>query len=489
MAGPIAMPGRRADALAVGLILAVVGLYVLASTYLGAPGLAIIALVAGTMIVILGPALALGLLLVPTILLEDSSEGGFLPGLSGFYEGSIISPFEGLLLLAVLATILDVARRREFRMPDPLTLPLLLTAVALLVGIFVGTGSTAVLSDATSAARPMLPLLLLPFVVVNVLRDQASIRRLLIVIGLLVGLKAGIGIISIAVGQGYADPGDPPITYLEPTVNWLSIAAILVVVARLLQRERPPLWLIAISLLSIASLLLSYRRSFWIAAVVGLLIVFLVGLQRRRLLTVVPALTLVLAAGWLTIGTGFVGELQGPIAERAQSLTPTRLQNDPQDSYRIGERRNVVAEIERHPVSGLGLAVPWVARYPLSVDRPYSRTYVHFVALWWWLKLGLLGLLAYLAVVATSIRASYQVWREQHDPWFRAFGLAMVGSVVGLVVAETTASFTGVTPRMTAVFATAMGIVAAMLAEARRASRSAPADGGPRIPPGLSGPV
>lgn len=469
MAGPIAIPGRRADVLAVGLILVVVGLYVLASTYFGAPALGIIALVAGTIIVLRGPALALGLLMVPTILFEDSAEGGFLPGLNGFYEGSVVSPFEGLLALAVIATILDVARRGDFRLPDPLTLPLLLTAIAVASGVLVANGNGVPVTEAMSTARPMLPLLLLPFVVVNVLRDRESIRRLLIVMGLLVGLKAGLGIVSVIVGQGYANPGDPPLTYLEPTINWLSITVILVVVARILQRERPPLWLIAVGLLSCASLLLSYRRSFWIAVIVALLIVIVVGLEGRRWQTLLPVVIIVVFASWLTLGTGAVGELQGPIAERALSLNPTKLQHDPQDSYRIGERRNVIAEIEDHPFTGLGLAVPWIARYPLSIDRPFSRSYVHFGALWWWLKLGLLGFLAYLAVMGSSIWASFLVWREQSEAWFRAFGLAMLGSVIGLVMAETTASFTGVTPRMSAVFATAVGIVAAMLAESRRA--------------------
>ena len=470
MGSPALRLERRADALAIGLILVGVGVYVLASTYLTALATGLLMLIVAAVIVIRGPALALGLLMVPTLLFEDAAEGGFLPGLGRFYEGSVISPFEALLGLAAVATILDVARRREVRMPDPLTFPLLLAALASVIGLIVGTGNGAAFSDATQAARPMLPLLVLPIVVVNVLRDQAAIRRFLIVIAALIGFKAAVGLVSIVVGQGYANPGDPPITYLEPTINFLSIAVILVVVARLLQRDRPPLWLFVVSALSLASLVLSYRRSFWIAAVAGLLIVLLIGLEQRRWLTVAPILAVVAFAIWLTVGTGSVGELQGPIAERAASLNPASLQTDPQDSYRIGERRNVIAEIGEHPVSGIGLAVPWIARYPLSLDRPLSRQYVHFTALWWWLKLGLLGFVAYLAVMGSSIWASFRVWREQQDPWFRAFGLGMVGAIVGLGLAETTAAFLGVTPRLTAIFGTAIGIVASMLAEARRSA-------------------
>ena len=43
----------------------------------------------------------------------------------------------------------------------------------------------------------------------------------------------------------------------------------------------------------------------------------------------------------------------------------------------------------------------------------------------------------------------------------------MVGAFIGLALAETSASFTGITPRLTAVFAVAAGIVVAMLSDGR----------------------
>jgi O-antigen ligase len=345
-----------------------------------------------------------------------------------------------------------------------------------IVGLVVGYLNGAALKEASFVARPFIPLILLPFVVVNVLRDRASIRWALIVAAVLAGAKAGLGLIEIAVGMGYEHPGDAPITYLEPTVNWLAIAVVLVLVARLVQRRSMPLWLIAISLMSIASLLLSYRRSFWIAAVLGLLIVLLIGLQRRRWLNMIPGFVAVAFALWLSLGTGVIGgEVHGPIAERAESLSPAKIEGNEEDRYRIGERRNVIAQLGQDPITGIGFAVPWVARYPLSVDREGSRTYVHFTALTWWLKLGILGLLAYLWIMGTVIWSSYRVWREHSDPWLQAVGLAMVGAFIGLVLAETTASFTGVTPRLTAVFAVAAGIVLAMLADARGRPRVFPA--------------
>ena len=250
------------------------------------------------------------------------------------------------------------------------------------------------------------------------------------------------------------------------------MALLLVVLAALGSRSRPPLWVIAIALLAAASLLLSYRRSFWIAAIVGVLMVLLLGAGHLRWRTVVPGVAILASAVWLTINTGIVAELSGPLSERVESLNPSQVEMDAEDRYRIGERRNVVQDLEEHPLTGLGLAVPWTGRFPLSIDRPGSREYVHFTALWWWLKLGLLGLMAYVWLVAGSTWAAYRVWREQQDPWLRAMGLGVAAGLIGLALAETTGAFTGVGDRFSLTIGAVFGLLAAALADAHREASS-----------------
>ena len=325
MGGTFGRAERSDGLIALALIVGVVTIYLAASIFIGPVALLVVLGLVAAILVVQRPWLALALAVVPTVLIEDSREGGFLPGLAGFYDVHVVSPFEGLVALAVIATVLDVVRRGRLRLPDPLTVPLLLTGIAVIVGLAVGNLNGAGLKEASFVARPFVPLILLPFVVVNVLRDRASIRWALIIAAGLAGAKAALGLIEIAVGFGYEHPGDAPITYLEPTVNWLAIAVVLVLVARLVQRRSMPLWLIVISLMSTASLLLSYRRSFWIAAVLGLLIVLLIGLQRRRWLNMIPGFVAVVFALWLSLGTGVIGgEVHGSIAERAESLARPR---------------------------------------------------------------------------------------------------------------------------------------------------------------------
>ncbi len=159
--------------------------------------------------------------------------------------------------------------------------------------------------------------------------------------------------------------------------------------------------------LLVACLVLSYRRSFWIAAVLGLLLVLLLGTSPvgRRLL--VPAGLGVVMAIWLLGSIHF--QVQSPIVKRVASLAPSKLEANAQDRYRLDERANVLAEIGQHPITGLGVTIPWAATAADAAGGTRTeegRQYVHFAALWFWLKLGMLGLCAYVGVMLGSMWAA-----------------------------------------------------------------------------------
>jgi O-antigen ligase len=228
-----------------------------------------------------------------------------------------------------------------------------------------------------------------------------------------------------------------------------------------LARVQVPLWVLLGTPLMVLSLALSYRRSFWIGVVLGLLLVLLLGLSPlgRRLL--VPTGLLVAVAIWALASIGF--QTQTPIAERAASLKPSKIQSNAQDRYRIDERVNVVAEIRERPLTGLGLAVPWSSKArPLPIDHENGRQYVHTTALWYWLRLGLLGVLAFVLIMVAAARLAYRVWRGHADPLMRAVGLGSLCALIGLAVIETTGTFTGVHVRFTIVFGLLLGVLAVL---------------------------
>jgi O-antigen ligase len=268
------------------------------------------------------------------------------------------------------------------------------------------------------------------------------------------------GSVELNTGMGTGSPATH-LTYYEPTANWLVMIALLGCLAAVvggMPRER---WmLVAVPLLT-ASLLLSYRRSFWIATVLALLLILLLGSSARGRRVLIPGIVLVGLAVWMIGSTQF--QAQTPLATRFESLSPTKIQQNAEDRYRLDERANVVAEIERHPIAGIGLQQGWAATVrSLPVEHLNGRSYVHFGFLWWWLKLGILGAAAFVAVIAGGMLLAWRTWRCNREPILRCFGIASLCGIVGLATIETTASFTGVDARFTVLFAAQLGLLATL---------------------------
>ncbi len=371
-----------------------------------------------------------------------------------------ITPLDALVIFAVLAVALDVLRDgRRLRFPRELRFAGLMIALGMVSGIVVGRAAGVSLKSLVLAENLIAYLLVLPVAIANLELDR---RRLRLVLGGLYALalaKALIGLLEVAAHKGLTVEGSTNLTYYEPTANYVVMIALLGIVTAVLARMRPPLWMLAGSPLLIASLVLSYRRSFWVATVLALLLIVLLALSPigRRLL--VPTALFVAAAVWLLGSINF--QSQSPIVKRAVSLEPSSLTTNIEDRYRLDERANVLAELEKHPIPGLGVLVGWHAStQPLSIEHEEAREYVHFAALWWWMKLGVLGLLAYFSLMIAGGRLAWKVWRRSQDPIARAFGLASLCGGVGLMVAETTATFTGAELRFTVVFATQIGLLA-----------------------------
>ena len=215
-------------------------------------------------------------------------------------------------------------------------------------------------------------LLVMPLAVANLDLDRAQITRLLGWALALAGFKAFLGLVEVAGHLGTPIEGVAELTYYEPTSNWLIMIAALSVFAALLARAKPPLWMTLLLPLLTASLLLSYRRSFWIGAALGVVLVVILGTSPvgRRLL--IPIGLAVAVSIWLLGSIHFQDQI--PIVKRAESLSPSKLEASAQDRYRLNERANVIAEIRAHPISGLGVTIPWRATAQTLVARRSARS-------------------------------------------------------------------------------------------------------------------
>jgi O-antigen ligase len=365
-----------------------------------------------------------------------------------------------LIVLVVAAVGIDLLRTgRAPTVPSPLKLPSMLLVLAMLVGVIVGHAAGASLRFLVASEDVLAFLLVLPIAIANLRIERRQLIALLYgAMGVAI-VKALLGLAEIASGSGETIEAGVNLTYREPTANWLVMIALLALLAALLARVRPALWMLVGAPLLIASLLLSYRRSFWIAAALAIVLMVMLGLSPlgRRLLA--PAIVAIAVAVWLVGSVHFQSQL--PIVKRAVSLTPSRVEANVEDRYRLDERANVLGEIKAHPITGLGMTIPWAATArPLPVEHENGRNYVHFAALWFWLKLGILGLFAYVGMLGGAVALAWRAWRHSREPALRAFGLASLCGIVGLAVIETTATFTGVDPRFTVLLGAQIGLLA-----------------------------
>jgi O-antigen ligase len=454
---------------------------------LGTTGLFVPAVLVLVVILLMRPLVAVSLVLVAVVVCEGPTFG-LLTFTSKLYEVGFkdITLVDGLVAVAIASVGLDLIRRqRRLQVPRPLIVPCVTLALGMASGVVVGHAAGASLRFAITSEHVLAYLLLLPLAVANLEIDRRKITWLLGGLAALAAAKGLLGLVEVAGHRGTSIEGVATLTYYEPTANWIVMIAILTIFAAVLARAKPPLWILLISPVLIACLVLSYRRSFWIGAVLGLLLVLLLGTSPvgRRLL--VPAGLAVLAAIWLLGSIHFQGQI--PIIKRAASLNPSKLEASAEDRYRLDERANVLAEIRAHPIEGLGVTIPWAATaQTLSLEgEGEGRQYVHFAALWFWLKLGILGLFGYVGMMLGSMWLAWQAWRRSHEPLLRAFGLGSLAGMVGLIAIDTTASFTGVDPRFTVLFATQVGLLALIAGSAeQRSEAAAPAASAPDPAPG-----
>lgn len=449
-----------------------------AATQVGpVPALALLAAAAAAMLLVSDARAAL-VALVLAFVVPEASEAWGVPLARQFHLNAVgpFTPIALTALLALAATLLEALRHGELRLPGAtLGWPLMMVLAAFVFGMLNGAlGGEAVGFAVLGAPISFLPLVLMPIVVVNALRTREQILAAVGAGALLAMGKAVLGLAVLQLGISSWDPTgtQPELTYYEPTPNWLMLAVLVGAAAAALQRVPAPWWLRWGWPLALACLLLSYRRSFWLATLLclALVLVLAAGSTGRRV--VVPALIVLAFGGFFALRAGIGPTFSGPLAERARSIDPSKVRINEQDRYRLAERRNVMAEIERRPLTGIGMAVEWSGRYPVPFSYSFGRLYVHLAALWWWLHCGVLGLIAYVWLLAAGVASGLRTFRRHPDAVIGIGALTCGIGLVGFAVVELSATIAGPEERGSLLLGLILGFLACA---ARDAGETAPA--------------
>ncbi len=475
--GSIALSRRRlpigaALAGAGALLLALLALQRLGTTAIAAGAAGVIALV-----LLARPVIAVGTIASLVVLFEQ--DPGWLAGVASKFYGQLAGfkayPLEALLAIALAAVLADALHRHRLYGPGPFSIPLVILAFAILAGLVTGQSAGAEGTALLEGVRTPIMLLLAPFASAHAFHRRADLRRVVTWLAGAAMFKAAVGLILLGLAITPIAVNGERVTYLESTANFVVMAFLLGVLAARIASVPLSKWVLIATPIALACLVLSYRRSYWIATVACVLVIVLVAISPNSRRLLLPSVTVVGLALFVAFSSGTSIELTGPLGQRIEQLSPSKVRANAEDRYRIGERDNVFAAVRASPIAGLGIGVPWPAVHPVSVEHPNGRFYSHVATLWFWMKFGLLGLLAYVGLIATSVVVGIRIFRQHPDRVIAAAGLAGGVSVLGLAVAETTATFIGAEPRMSMIIGLLIGLLAAAYRDAGRPADVSPA--------------
>jgi O-antigen ligase len=431
-----------ATGIATGLVL------VEAMNRFGAVGAIAPAVFALGLVLLRYPAAALTLLVGLAILVESESQA-FLPPVPAFYDVVAVkmTPQDMLLFTGLGGVLLRFVREGERPLfPEPMTAPLLLLAAAVLSGVIVGHFSNMVsVGELFHRSLTSSYIILIPLLAVNAVRSTRALKIFLAIGAGLACYKGISGIYAAFAGLGSTVETET-ISYLNPVPNLTMLIFVLGVVAALVRRVKVPAWMLAGAPIAFLALVVSYRRSFWIAGALTLVVVIIIASRHRgRAVLAIGAVVLALAV----VGVVAVGSSEdpqsSPLVQRAQTLSPGGFGSNRGDRYRMDERKNVLQNIREHPLTGVGLGVPWAVHYPLA--ESHDRRYAHVAILWFWLAFGPLGAIAYVVLFLSALWTAVRLWRRHPDPIIQVGAIAAFGGVLALAIVELTATFTSIEPR------------------------------------------
>jgi hypothetical protein len=168
------------------------------------------------------------------------------------------------------------------------------------------------------------------------------------------------------------------------------------------------------------------RRAAFVILAVGILImcVFLLRLRPRIFWRIVPPVALACAL-YLAIFWNQNGTLAQPARAISSQFSP-----DPRDAasndYRVVERYDIISNIERAPLMGLGFGQQYVMYIPLpdlGTVWPFWHYMTHNAVLWVWMKDGALGFVAFWWLLGRGAYDGSKAVATQREEWSLAGGL------------------------------------------------------------------
>ncbi len=180
------------------------------------------------------------------------------------------------------------------------------------------------------------------------------------------------------------------------------------------------------------AMLVTFSRGYWVASVLGVGLVFWFIDVRRKLRFLVLAFVfgVVIFVSLVALFGDITPYLTQSLAQRAGSIA--KAQTDISIVNRLAESEAIWEKIYKNPIVGYGLGAKFSF---FDVIRLTTRRtdYAHNVYLYFWFKLGILGLISFIAFYALYIRGSYRLFRETPPSAEKGLAVGLVALLLAMI--------------------------------------------------------
>ena len=383
-------------------------------------------------------------------------------------RGYFLTDFLFCSLMAVI--FLKLLADRNYRLiKTPLDIPLLILAVAVVIGVATATFIHAVNFSHTTPEARMLLYYLIFFPVTNLIRSEAQLNRLiqgLFLIGILIALMMVIQAIfgpSInLIDKSTLKGSGEMIRFFNPgaVMVYLTLMVFLCSLAIRVDDHRQYLKLLLISVLGTALLLTLGRNLLFSTAIsLGVLAILLRKSQLSRLVVNAVFITAIASGIFaaiqiLGIGPNILRYFSLYVSRVAHLFTTSVLSPEETLAWRWNEILYAWPKLLKNPILGIGLFTPYRPPFYLG---DHLLGYIHNAYLWLWLKTGLLGLFAFLWLSFRFMSRGFRYWRSIPDHFLRAIILGLTLMYLAMLISNLVAP-TLVQSLSSAVFGVILGI-------------------------------
>lgn len=375
-----------------------------------------------------------------------------------------------LLIVFMLAVVLVrslVERRFEF-LRSPITLPLLLLSLAIMVSV--GAAYAKYLESPKGVfpftlyndARPMFYYSLF-FVVAFGIRTRQELRILVAALIIIAAAVAVLMIVQYALGHEQRvfmgtrwaaprveelGPDEEGVTRsLPPGLALMYVLFPAVTCLACMGKGRSSRLLGLASVLIAIGLLLSFTRMYWLSVSAAMVVIWMLvdSSMKRRLLTfgtVALTASVLLTIAFSTFAPGAArARFSHALYDRLASTVTRSTVYSPGLQNRIQENRSALELIKRNVIFGVGLGTPLhrtqVIRpgYNTQVIVPIYRIHNSYLDLW--ARFGLLGVLSFVWLSVAFLARSLLLFFHAQEPVHKVLGLTFFAAQIQFMMHAT----------------------------------------------------